>query len=152
MNSEFTVAVHSLVFLNHKNRVTRSEDIAQNVCTHPARVRKVLSRLKKAGLVTSREGQRGGGYAFAGDPARVTLLQVLDALDERIISAGWASGDMDMECLIASGMGAIMGGIYDELDRLCRERLSQTTIADIDRQIFGDGVNGRQAFGILEKK
>lgn len=136
MSSEFTVAVHSLVFLNHKQRVMRSDDIAENVCTHPARVRKVLSKLKKAGLVTSREGHRCGGYAFECDAGQVTLRMVLEALNERLITSGWASGDMDMECLIASGMSAIMSDIYDELERGCHERLTKITIADIDRRIF----------------
>lgn len=142
MNSEFTVAVHSLVYLNHKGRVTRSEDIAQNVCTNPARVRKVLSQLKKAGLVSSREGKREGGYAFQGDPGEVSLLNVLDALGEKVVAPAWLSGDTDMDCLIASGMGDVMAGIFGDLDGLCRERLSQITIQHIDRAIFGTKEEG----------
>lgn len=144
MNSEFTVAVHSLVFLNHKRRVMRSEDIAESVCTHPARVRKVLSRLTKAGLLTSREGHRGGGYAFCGNPEEVTLLDVLDALSERVVEPGWTSGDTDMECLIASGMGEIMEGICADLNLACRDRLRAVTIAAIDRKIF-DGRRSKEA-------
>ena len=54
MNAEFAVAVHSLVFLARRGGTSTSEEIARSVCTHPARVRKVLSRLKKAQLVSSR--------------------------------------------------------------------------------------------------
>ena len=63
MNAEFAVAVHSLVFLARRGGTSTSEEIARSVCTHPARVRKVLSRLKKAQLVSSREGHQDGGYA-----------------------------------------------------------------------------------------
>lgn len=137
MNSDFTVAVHSLVYLEHKRQLTvNSEEIAANVCTHPVRVRRVLSRLCKAGLITSREGHKTGGYCFDGDPRRLTLLQVLDALDQKVVPPGWTSGDTDMECLIASGMGEIMRGLFEELDQACREKLARVTVADIVGAIF----------------
>ena len=72
MTSEFTIAVHALVFLNHKKESKSSEELAKNVCTHPARIRKVMARLKKAGLVKTKEGI-DGGYSFDLDPGCVTL-------------------------------------------------------------------------------
>ncbi len=84
MNSDFIVAVHALVFLNHKQGVVSSE-----------------------------------------------------ALGVRFVEARWHSGDADKECLVASGMGGIMDGIFAELDECCRERLKQVTVASIDDRIFG---------------
>lgn len=136
MTSEFTIAVHALVFLNHKGELLSSEAVAQNVCTNPARVRKVLSRLKKAGLVETREGLEGG-YRFAGDPDQVDLCTVADALEVDFVSASWRTGNPDMKCLIASGMDGVMSQIYGKLDQCCRERLREIHIADIDRHIFG---------------
>lgn len=136
MNSDFCVAVHALVYLNHKACVLSSEELAENICTNPARVRKVMARLKKAGLIATKEGSVGG-YRFSGDAGAVSLAQVADALDTRFVDAAWHSGGSDMPCLIASGMAGLMDGIFDDLDRRCRERLSQLRIADLDRQIFG---------------
>lgn len=142
MTGEFSVAVHALVYLNHKARILSSEELAKNICTNPARVRKVLSKMKTAGLVKTKEGVEGG-YQFSGDPRKVTLRTIGDALGARFVSASWRSGDTDMECLVASGMADIMDGIYNELDTLCRERLQTVTIQDIDEQIFGKQVNKR---------
>ncbi len=136
MTSEFAIAVHALVYLNHKGATLSSEALAENVCTNPARIRKVMARLKAAGLVITREGAEGG-YRFALDPAAVTLRQVDEAVDGKLVSAAWRSGCREMDCLIASGMADIMEDIYSELDALCRRRLEQITIADIDRRIFG---------------
>lgn len=135
MTSEFSLAVHALVYLNHKGCTVSSEALAENICTHPARVRKVLSILKKAGLVTTKEGA-DGGYALDRDPAAVTLCQIAQAMDVSFVSASWRSGDMDMPCLIASGMADILDGIYGQLDALCKERLAAITIRDIDAVIF----------------
>ncbi|WP_066648768.1 RrF2 family transcriptional regulator [Christensenella timonensis] len=135
MTGEFTIAVHALVYLNHKQEMLSSDELAKNVCTHPARIRKVMSKLKKAGLLTTKEGAVGG-YAFRLDPKGVTLRMVSDALEEPLVAAGWRSGNADMKCLVASGMAAVMDGIYAGLDRACKERLGKITIADIDAMIF----------------
>ena len=135
MTSEFTVAVHALVFLNHRQSTQSSEAVAENVCTNPARVRKVLSCLKKAGLVETKDGI-DGGYHFTGNAEAVSLRMVADALNAAFVSASWRSGNPDMDCLIASGMDGVMSSIYRELDESCRVRLEQISIADIDRQIF----------------
>lgn len=136
MNSDFIVAVHALVFLNHKQSVVSSEALADNVCTNAARVRKVMAPLKRAGLVETREGNEGG-YRFAGDAAAIDLASVADALDVRFVEARWHSGDTHKECLVASGMGGIMDDLFADLDAQCRERLRHVTIASIDQRIFG---------------
>lgn len=135
MNSEYSIAVHALVFLNHKACILSSAELAANICTHPARVRKVLAKLKKAGLISTKEGLEGG-YFFEGNPADVTLFQISQALGTDFVCSSWKSGDIDMECLVASGMGKIMDNLYGELNELCREHLKQLSIEDIDKQIF----------------
>ena len=52
-----------LFFLNHKGTVYSSEGLAENICTNAARIRKIMVRLKKAGLVETKEGI-DGGYLF----------------------------------------------------------------------------------------
>ena len=146
MTSEFSVAVHALVFLNHKGCYLPSELLADNICTNPARVRKIMAQLKKAGLVETREGAEGG-YRFTGDPARTTLLQIGDALDARYVCSNWRSGDVDRDCLICSGMGAILDGIYDDLNQACRAQLAAITLDGIDKKIFAPAADqpGKEA-------
>ena len=60
MKSDFSVAVHALVYLSVKGCTLSSDALADNICTNAARVRKVMARLKKAGLVGAREGSEGG--------------------------------------------------------------------------------------------
>lgn len=136
MNSEFTIAVHALVFLNHKGESVSSDKLAANICTNPARVRKIMGKLKKKGLISTKEGVVGG-YFFDLDPAKVTLEDVSNALEVQFVSSTWRSGDSDLPCLVASGMAGIMDEIYGRLDGLCRDYLKQVTIHTIDQKIFG---------------
>lgn len=137
MTSEFAIGVHALVFLNHKRKVESSEIVAENVCTNPARVRKVLSKLKKAGLVETKEGAEGG-CLFDADANLVNLCMIADALGTTFVSASWKSGNPDMDCMIASGMAGLLDELYQGMDQNCREYLKKITIADLDRQIFTD--------------
>ena len=94
MTGEYTIAVHALVYLNHMGTMLSSEKMASNICTNPARVRKVLAKLKRAGLVETREGSEGG-YRFQKDPDQVTLRQVAELIDR--FSAGCLAGVPDVK-------------------------------------------------------
>ena len=134
MNSSFCVGVHALVYLSHRACLLSSEELAENICTNPARVRKIMASLKKAGMVKTKEGGEGG-YRFDGDPEKLTLDQVADALQIRFVEAAWHSGDIDKECMISSGMAGVMDGIFSDLDQECRTRLARISIADLDHAI-----------------
>lgn len=136
MTSEFAIAVHAVVFLNHKGECLSSEQIARNVCTNPARLRKVLSKLKKAELIATKEGKEGGCY-FTLDSSKVNLEQILVALEEEPVTVSKHTGDIDKNCQIASGMEAIMDDIYGKMNNACVEVLRKITVRDIDQKIFG---------------
>lgn len=135
MTGDFSLAVHALVYLDCKKTMLSSEQLASNVCTNPVRVRKVMAKLKKAGLITTREGKQGG-YLFDGDAGSLDLKRVFEAVDEKIVSPSWRSGNQDMDCLVASGMAAVLDEVYCRLDILCRQTLSNITISDIEKNIF----------------
>ena len=135
MNSAFCVAVHALVYLNHKGRLLSSEELAENICTNPARVRKVMAELKKTNWIETKGGN-AGGYRLTAGAADITLDRVAEALDIRFVEAAWRSGDTDMDCLVASGMADLMDKIFADLDKRCKRRLAEISIADLDRSIF----------------
>ena len=62
ISSRFTMAVHILALLAlEKNTLCTSEWIAKSVNTNPVVVRRIIGKLKKAGLVNVRPGT-GGAY------------------------------------------------------------------------------------------
>lgn len=135
MNSEFCVAVHGLVFLNLKGQCLSSEALAENICTNPARVRKVMAKLKKAGLVSTKEGS-DGGYSLEKAAEEISLRQISEALDIQFVSSHWRSGSQDMDCMVASGMADVMDHLYTGLDALCQKRLERVTIADVSGMLM----------------
>lgn len=135
MNSNFCVAVHGMVYLKHKAGIVSSEELAGNICTNPARVRKVMALMKKSGLVETREG-KVGGYFCMPDAGGITLGRIAEALDEHFVESGWHSGGRDMKCLIASGMADVMDDLYGRMDALCVDMLHQITLDDLEHRLF----------------
>lgn len=135
MNGLFCVAVHALIYLDKRDCMLSSEELAANICTHPARVRKVMARLKKAGLVETRTGTEGG-YQLTADPSKVTLTQVADALEVRFVEPAWHSGGaVDCGCMVASGMAEVMDGLFDDLDGRCKAHLATVFLSDLEQQL-----------------
>lgn len=135
MNSDFAVGVHAMVFLHHKGENLCSEELAENICTNPGRVRRVLARLKKAGLVETKEGRFLGGYSCIKGRT-VTLGEISRALDVKFADLSWHSGNEDMECKVASGMAGYMDGICEELNVRCGEYLDAITVAEVEKKLF----------------
>lgn len=129
MNSEFTIAVHSLVLLAYKpDHMATSEEIARNVCTHPARVRKVMSSLRKSGYVEAKEGT-GGGFMLSSRPEEVTLADLYMETSYGSIKPTWCSGDDSQECMVAGNMAAVMGSVFSEAEAHLIDYLRQITVS-----------------------
>lgn len=141
MNSDFNVAVHGLVYLSHHEGTLSSELLARNICTNPARVRKVMSRLGRAGIIRTKEGLEGG-YQLARPAGEITLEQISRALDVEFVRTGWKSGDPCKTCLIAAGMGEAMDALYARLDGLCKDYLTGVTVQSVAEHIFGKARSG----------
>lgn len=135
MTSDFAIAVHALVYLNHKATVVKSRALAENICANAARVRKVMAKLKAAGLVEATEGA-DGGYTFPFKAKEVNLKEVAVALNTEFVGSNWKSGDDEMECFIASGMAGVMDDVYSDLNLICYDRLEKITLDEIDGRIF----------------
>jgi Rrf2 family protein len=136
MTSDFSAAVHALVYLGHQGATVSSEALAENVCTHPARIRKIMAKLVKAGMICAREGKAGGGYALKSDASAITLGAVLRALGENMITTCWKPGNRQNPCAISSGMAAVLDSLYNKLDTNCMDELERVTVRDIENRIF----------------
>lgn len=135
MTSEFTIAVHALVYLNYKSTTLSSDELAENICTNSARIRKIMSKLKKAGLIETKEGIHGG-YSLKLNPSSITLKQISEAININIVSSLWQTGNSNINCVISSNMAGVMNDIYSNLDNICKIELEGITINDINKQIF----------------
>ena len=135
MNSEFTIAVHSLVFLAHlPDHMATSEEIAVNVSTHSARIRKVMGFLRKAGYVSTKEGI-GGGFILSCNPDEVTLGEIYRLTCQGSLKPSWCSGDENKPCVISSKMDLLMGKVFIDAEKQMEIYFDGHTIGSMLEQI-----------------
>lgn len=128
------IAVHSLVFLGHKQESLTSDQLAENVCTNPVRVRRVMAKCKQANLVDTKRGVNGG-YFLKGSLENITLKDVYQAINVPLIQQNWQSGDSEASCLVSSGMSDVMEEIYVELNQAAVAQLSHTTLKQMEAKL-----------------
>jgi Rrf2 family protein len=79
-NTQFAVGVHMLTLLASLGPgPMSSEEMADSADASPVYVRRVLGRLRQAGLVASRPGV-GGGWVLLRNPEEITLGEVWRAI------------------------------------------------------------------------
>ena len=82
MNSQLPIALHIMGFLAFsRGDALTSEVLAATYGTSPVVLRRVLAKLKRAGLVQSRRGV-GGGSILARPADAVTLREVYEAITD----------------------------------------------------------------------
>ena len=85
-NSRLSLALHTLSHMaGDPDRMRTSADIAEHAGTNPVVVRRVLGKLREAGLLLSEKGH-AGGWRLAKPAESITLADVYLALEERLVS------------------------------------------------------------------
>jgi len=81
INTQFPIAVHLMAALGYRRgQDTTSATLATSVNTSPSFVRRILSKLSKAGLVETATGKAGACW-LAKEAKDISLLDIYEAVD-----------------------------------------------------------------------
>ena len=128
-NSRLSLALHTLGHMAlDKGEPLTSAHIAAHAGTNPVVVRRVLGRLREAGLLISEKGH-AGGWKLAKSPTQISLADVYLALDEKLVATD--GGDEAAHCSLENALRNQVSAVMDDIERTLIERLSRTTIAEV---------------------
>jgi Rrf2 family protein len=129
-NTRFRAAVHALSVIAYlpEGQAT-SDKIASSVATDPTVVRRLLSTLREAGLVTAAEG-RFGGYTLARPAKKITLRDIFDVThpDELFPKPQRMPNP---ECEVGGEIHLVLDAYLDDAREALRHKLARTSIADV---------------------
>ncbi|MFD2445719.1 RrF2 family transcriptional regulator [Bacillus sp. CGMCC 1.16607] len=129
MNSDFTLAIHSLTYLAlQPDRMSTSDAISESAGVHPVRIRKVLSLLKKHGFIKSKEGT-GGGFIFVLDLSGVNLWDIYRITSEGALQP--KCPDSNENCIVGANMKKVLFNIFLGAEEHLGEYLKPYTIKDV---------------------
>ncbi|MGM0837916.1 MAG: RrF2 family transcriptional regulator [Bacillota bacterium] len=129
MNSDFTLAIHSLTLLAlQPDRMSTSDAIAESAGVHPVRIRKVLSLLKRHGIIKSKEGT-GGGFIFALELCEVNLFDIYNITSEGALQP--KCPESNEQCIVGANMHKVLFSIFIGAEKYLGEYLKDYTIKEI---------------------
>ncbi len=129
-NSQFSMAVHILTLLARGGEdKVKSECIAGSVNTNPVVIRRILSQLGHAGLVTSQTGATGG-TRLAKRPEEISLCAIYKAVSCGEVFALHPRG-VNQDCPVGRGIESVLCNIQKEIDKAVGDRLGQYTLATV---------------------
>lgn len=113
-----------------------SEWMAGSIGVNPVIVRNVTGMLRRAGLVTTRQGVAGTQLA---KPLReITLLDVyraVDAVEEGDLFA--VHPNPNPQCPVGANIQTTLEGVFAEAQRAMETRLAETTMEAVVQQLKG---------------
>ena len=125
----FAFAVHILAMLAHRRGggVT-SELIAGSVNTNPVVVRRILSSLRRAGLVRCAKGAHGGA-TLCRAPETIGLDEIHRAMEPQR-SLGGKQHRPNLRCPVARQIKRVLEDVYSSAQRALNASLAERTLAD----------------------
>ncbi len=129
VDTKFSVAVHLLILISESPEPLNSEQMAGSTGNNSSYVRKILSLLKKAGIV---EGHKGiSGYKLTAVPNRLTLLAVYQAVtEEPKIHLFDIHQNPNDKCIVGRHIKPMLGGMFGRIEKSFAELLDTKTLAD----------------------
>jgi len=133
VNQQFTFAVHIMTSLAFARGQLDSQALAASVNTNPVVVRRLLQALRRAGLVATCAG-RHGGSRLRKSPARISLLDIYEAVSPRPVIAPNERKALK-RCRVSCNMKRIMLSVAESAEIAVQKRLRRITLSQLVRQI-----------------
>ena len=135
LSTRFSVSVHILCVLYYnRDTVCNSELIAGSVNTNPVVIRRLVSSLKKAGLVETTQGV--GRIRLAKDLKDITLYDVYRAVDNVDTPIFGLHKNANINCPVGRNINSVMQEKIDEMQNLLIDYMSHVTMAEIMSDLY----------------
>ncbi len=125
-----SLAIYSVLeFAADPTRHISAAEIAAKYGVSAHHLAKVLSELVRAGFVESVRGV-GGGYRFAGNARRLTLMDVIKTFEAPGLPDGGRPEPVDL-----TPVGSALSAVLAEIDEIAKATLCSITLATMLRLI-----------------
>lgn len=136
ISSRFTIAMHIFACIDtfeEEYKIT-SDFLASSICVNPVIIRKILSQLKKAGLI---DVARGSGGASIKKPLNeITFYDIYMAVDSV------EKGELfhfhekpNVNCPVGKNIHLIMDEKLAEIQKAMEDKMREYTIADLKKDL-----------------
>ena len=130
MDTKFAVAIHSLIFISESEEAMTSETLAETLNTNPSYVRRILTSLVKAGLISSASKTKGCGLLKA--PEDICLNEIYNAVEPGVSKLNMSlSQNSDTEIHLGKCEKPVIENLFSEMENAVNQILEGKTLRDL---------------------
>lgn len=132
-NTRFATAVHIMTLLaKSPQEWLTSEWIAGSINLNPAMVRKEISVLREAGLITSKQGKEGGSQ-LGKDVENISISEIYAAVKNTEV-LGKKNNNPNPACSVGKEINVHLNTLFEETDRLVINFLGDKSLKEFSGQ------------------
>ncbi|PLT34054.1 Rrf2 family transcriptional regulator [Bacillus sp. V5-8f] len=129
INSRLSVAIHTLSLIASfpRGQIT-SEAIASSVNTNPVVIRRLISQLKKAGILTTQAGVPGA--SLTKETSEISLLDIYKAIhgkDELFA----VHENPNLNCPVGKKIQSTLGDTFYSVQKAMENELAKKSLKDV---------------------
>ena len=123
--SRYAINALAELLVYARNTPVRLKDISEKQNIELNYLEQIFRKLRLAGIVKSIRG-RNGGYVYASDPSKISIKQVMDAVEEDLDATNCAGASSCFE-----GRQCSSHKLWDDLNHVVENYLSKIFINDL---------------------
>ena len=123
--SRYAINALAELLLYARNTPVRLKDISEKQNIELNYLEQIFRKLRLAGIVKSTRG-RNGGYVYASDPTKISIKQIMDAVEEDLDATNCAGASSCFE-----GRQCSSHKLWDDLNHVVENYLSKIFINDL---------------------
>lgn len=131
---QFSDAIHILAYIEifQNSNLLSSEMIAKSIETSAANVRKIMSKLKKSGLIITQNGK--AAPSLARKPEKITLLDVYQSIEGNT-NLIQVDPKTNPNCVVGANIQEALAESYFRLQEKVEREMEQMTLAELIHKI-----------------
>lgn len=129
MDTKFSSAIHSLIMISEAETAVNSEQIANSVGTNASYIRKLTTRLNKAGIIEGRKGI--SGFRLLKPAKDISLLDIYKSIMEvEQVHVFDIHQNPNDECIVGRNIKPTLEGMFSRMEKEMEAELAGMSLED----------------------
>ena len=128
-DTKFSSAIHALILISESETAMNSDQIATSVGTNASYIRKLMTRLRKAGIIEAHPGI--SGFQLVKEPEQISLFDIYKAVME---TEGLHLFDLHQNpndaCIVGHNIKPVLGDMFRNVEMDVEKQMAAMSLAD----------------------
>ena len=133
MDTKFSIALHVLVYIEETDKVVTSELLAKSVGTNASHIRKIITLLKDANIIESRQGKKGMSLKVKSDELTLNIVYLAVYPEKDLLHV---HNTTNAKCPVGANIREALLPIFEESEKQLILNLKNKTLKSLIEDMY----------------